>query len=86
MTKGREKMHQMTQCFEQSRSLSVVPVVRFVGQSQPLTEVKGHRPWPVDLPKYDQPTQIISLRESWQLQYDKQWEQLFVTCETSVKA
>lgn len=65
--------------------LSVVPVTRFVGRSQPATGAEGHRSWPADLPKYDQLTQIIGVRESWQLQYDAQGTQLFVTCETSVR-
>jgi hypothetical protein len=67
------------------RTLSVVPVTRFVGRSQPATGAKGHRSRPADLPKYDQLTQIIGVRESWQLQYDAPWAQLFVTCETSVR-
>ena len=32
-------------------SLSVVPVMRFVGRSQPATGAEGHRSWPADLPK-----------------------------------
>lgn len=66
-------------------TLSVVPVTRFVGRSQPATGAKGHRSRPADLPKYDQLTQIIGVRESWQLQYDARGAQLFVTCEASVR-
>lgn len=47
------------------------------------TRLMGQGSWPVDLPKYDQLTQIIGVREPWQLQYDERWEQLFVTCESS---
>lgn len=64
-------------------SLSVVPVGRFVGGSPPATRLMGQGSWPVDLPKYDQLTQIIGVREPWQLQYDERWEQLLVTCGSS---
>lgn len=67
-------------------SLSVVPVIRFVGGSQPATGLMGQGSRPVDLPKYDQLTQIIGVRKPWQLQYDEQWEQLFMTCESSGRA
>lgn len=67
-------------------SLSVVPVVRFVGGSQPATGLTGQGSRPVDLPKYDQLTQIIGVREPWQLQYDERWEQLFMTRESSGRA
>lgn len=67
-------------------SLSVVPVIRFVGGSQPATGLTGQGSRPVDLPKYDQLAQIIGVREPWQLQYEERWEQLFVTCESSGRA